>query len=136
MDVRFGYYSWIYDRGWHGLRNMIKQFMGYYPTNWGDVIGDKRIPLTEFHKYVIQNYDGINTYLFKNFEKYDIIAFVTGYNTRFLVLIFKIIIGYIHLKLLEYLLFLIHLGTSIILMHQQDMPCHRIPVFLVYQKTY
>jgi hypothetical protein len=81
MDIRFGYYSWIYDRGWHGLRNMFKQFIGFYPAEWRDIVD--RIPLTEFHKYVVQNYDGINTYLFKNFEKYDIIAFVIGYNTRF-----------------------------------------------------
>jgi len=83
MDIRFDYYSWIYDRGWHGLRNMFKQFIGFYPTNWADVIGDKRIPLTEFHKYVVQNYDGINTHLFKNFKEYDIIAFVIGYNAHF-----------------------------------------------------
>jgi hypothetical protein len=79
MDIRFDYYSWIGDRGWHGLRNMFKQFMGFYIADWGDIVD--KVPLTEFHKYVVQNYDGINTYLFKNFEKYDIIAFVIGYNT-------------------------------------------------------
>ena len=81
MDIRFGYYSWIYDRGWHGLRNMFKQFMGFYIADWGDIVD--RISLTEFHKYVVQNYDGINTYLFKNFEEYDIMAFVIGYNAYF-----------------------------------------------------
>jgi hypothetical protein len=62
-DPRTHYYGWVGDRGEHGLMNAQIQFLGFDVKDWYEKIVHQ--PLTEIDKYIIEHYDGINTYLSK-----------------------------------------------------------------------
>ena len=74
-DVRSYFYGWVTDRGFHGLGNTHMQFVGTDPRTLTDIIAAH--PL-DFQNY-IKDFNGIDQYLTKNWEYWDLMKFAMGY---------------------------------------------------------
>jgi len=80
-DPRTHFYGWITDRGDHGLMNMQVQFLGFDKEEWYNKV--VKNPPTIIDEYVISHYNGINTYLSKNFPYWDLVKFTHGYGIKY-----------------------------------------------------
>jgi hypothetical protein len=74
-DVRFWFYDWVGDRGYHGLWNTHLQFVGIDPKTATDIIASH--PL-DFWNY-LKDYKGIDQYLTERWKYWDLVKFITGY---------------------------------------------------------
>jgi hypothetical protein len=78
-DPRAEYYGWINDGGFHGLWNTHIQFLGMDPQTLLDI---RRNSPDEYwgnpQKYV-ENFDGVDQYITKNWKYWDLVKFVMGY---------------------------------------------------------
>ena len=66
------YIAWITDRGYHGLENSMKQFLG--PV----IIEDEGLPNLD-ELYIQKNPSSVNTYLSKKYPPYKLIKYAFGY---------------------------------------------------------
>jgi len=72
-DPRDYYYGWLGDRAGNGLNNTVAQYLGIDPglvfrvKNWVEWLGE------------VKDNDGIDGYLTKNWEYWDLVKFIVGY---------------------------------------------------------
>jgi hypothetical protein len=74
-DIRFWFYDWVGDRGYHGLWSTHLEFVGIDPKTATDIIASH--PL-DFWNY-LKDYNGIDQYLTKNWKYWDLVKFIAGY---------------------------------------------------------
>jgi len=74
-DIRFWFYDWVGDRGYHGLWSTHLEFVGIDPKTATDIIASH--PL-DFWNY-LKDYKGIDQYLTKNWKYWDLVKFIAGY---------------------------------------------------------
>jgi hypothetical protein len=75
VSPRWEYYSWLEDRGVHGLENTHIQYVGLKPLElW-------KIMTTHINNYWehIRSYEGIDQYLSNNWKYWDLVKFAMGY---------------------------------------------------------
>jgi len=63
------------DRGVHGLENTVKEFVGIGPHKLHDIIWNHPNEVWEY----IKDYNGIDQYLTKNWQYWDLVKFIVGY---------------------------------------------------------
>jgi hypothetical protein len=78
-SLKVHYYGWVTDRGEHGLMNMQIQFLGFDSSEWYYPGPISQIPDSEVDDYIVNHYNGINSYFSKNFKHWDLIKFIYGY---------------------------------------------------------
>ena len=74
-DPRVFYYWWLIDRGHHGLWETVKEFVGIEPDKLLEIARNHPNEVWEY----IKDYNGIDQYLTKNWQYWDLVKFIVGY---------------------------------------------------------
>jgi len=78
-DPRAVYYSWVNDRGFHGLWNTHIQFLGMDPQTLLDINRNSPYEYWGNPQKYVENYNGVDQYITKNWKYWDLAKFAMGY---------------------------------------------------------
>ena len=78
-DPRAVYYSWVNDRGFHGLWNTHIQFLGMDPQTLLDINRNSPYEYWGNPQKYVENFNGVDQYITKNWEYWDLVKFAMGY---------------------------------------------------------
>jgi hypothetical protein len=78
-DPRAVYYDWVNDRGFHGLWNTHIQFLGMDPQTLLDIIRNYPDEYWGNPQKYVENFNGVDQYITKNWKYWDLVKFVMGY---------------------------------------------------------
>jgi hypothetical protein len=78
-DPRAVYYDWVNDRGFHGLWNTHVQYLGMDPQTLLDIIRNYPYDYWGDPQKYAENYNGVDQYITKIWEPWDLVKFVMGY---------------------------------------------------------
>jgi hypothetical protein len=78
-DPRAVYYAWVNDRGFNGLWNTHIQFLGMDPQTLLDIIRNYPYDYWGNPQKYIENLNGVDQYITKNWKYWDLVKFVMGY---------------------------------------------------------
>jgi hypothetical protein len=78
-DPKAVYYSWVNDRGFHGLWNTHIRFLGMDPQTLLDINRNSPYDYWGDPQKYVENFNGIDQYITKNWKYWDLVKFVMGY---------------------------------------------------------
>lgn len=75
-DIRAFYYTWLADRSEHELINTVKKYVGNLTSDaiWNIILNNDN-----FNEIFENNYNGLDQFLTKKFEYWNLVKFITGY---------------------------------------------------------
>ncbi|MCC6019103.1 MAG: hypothetical protein LM601_08730 [Candidatus Verstraetearchaeota archaeon] len=78
-DPRAVYYSWVNDRGFHGLWNTHIQFLGMDPQTLLDINRNSPYEYWGNPQKYVENFNSVDQYITKNWKYWDLVKFAMGY---------------------------------------------------------